>query len=195
MSGPFTNEPFEARRIGLEEEYFRTKDQTLVGKLKSVFDSKISKDDLRAASGITDEVVLDRLVAANLRGELLTAFKLYPLVEIAWADGSVDVRERNAILDAAAKCGVQKDGPAFERLQEWISGGPTSEGRAAWRMYAAELRKKLTVDELATFRKDVLGYARYVAESSGGLLGVMFSVSPGEQRVINEIAKLLSHQA
>ncbi|MBL9148400.1 MAG: TerB family tellurite resistance protein [Phycisphaerae bacterium] len=193
MTGPFSSDAFEARRLGLEEEYFRSKDQALVGKLKTVFNSQMSKDELREASGITDDAVLERLAQANLRGELLTAFKLYPLVEIAWADGSVDSSEVSAILDAAAKCGVPKNGPAFERLQEWIKRGPTPDGRAAWRMYANELRKTLTPDELAAFRKDVLGYARFVAEASGGLLGIAFTISPAEDRVINEIAKLLSH--
>ena len=193
MTGPFSQDPFEARRLGLEEEYFRTKDVALVQKLKTVFDAKTSEAEIRAATGITSQAVLDRLAALQMHGAVLAAFKLLPLVEIAWADGSVDAREAKAIIDSAIRSGVPREGPAIEQLEEWIKRGPAEDGRAVWKMYAEELRKTLSADELATFRDDLLGYAKAVAEASGGVLGMVFQISPSEQRVIDDISKRLTH--
>jgi hypothetical protein len=192
MTGPFSQDAFEARRMGLEEEYFRTRDAGLVAKLKTVFSSTVDKEDLRKATGIDNEEVLDQLVAAHVKGEMLTAFKLYPLIEIAWADGSVDAREREAIVRAAVASGIPTDGVAYERLLEWLEKGPTENARAVWRSYAKELAKKLTKEEMDTFRRDLIGYAKAVAEASGGILGVIYRTSPGEQRVIDEMERCLT---
>jgi hypothetical protein len=192
MTGPLHQDAFEARRLGLEEEYFRSRDSQLVGKLKGVFNAGVSKEELRQATGISDESVLDRLVGANVRGEMLVAFKLYPLVEIAWADGHVDRDERNAVIDAAIKSGVPRDAETIKHLNDWLSRGPTDEMRKVWRMYAAQLKSKLTAEELAVFRKDLMSYAHHVAESSGGILGLVWQTSPAERAVIDELTKLLS---
>lgn len=192
MTGPFSQDAFDARRMGLEEEYFRSRDAGLVAKLKTVFHSQVDKEDLRKATGIDNDEVLDRLVAAHVKGEMLAAFKLYPLVEIAWADGSVDAREREAIVRAAVASGIPTDGLAHERLLEWISKGPTENARTVWRCYARELAKKLTKEEMATFRRDLIGYAKAVAEASGGILGVVYRTSPSEQRVIDEMERALT---
>lgn len=192
MSGPFHQDAFDARRLGLEEEYFRTRDSQLVGKLKTVFHSTISKAELSKATGITDDAMLERLVAANLRGEMLLVFKLFPLVEIAWADGKLDSDERNAVIDAAIRSGVPRDTEALKRLEEWLAKGPTQEMRQVWRMYCEQLKSSLSPAELATFRGDLLDYAKRVAEASGGILGVVWRISPAEQAAIDTLTKLLT---
>ncbi|MFO0828594.1 MAG: hypothetical protein U0572_10660 [Phycisphaerales bacterium] len=191
MSTPLSD-AFDARRRGFEEEYFRTKDAQLVDKLKRVFLSKLDKEELRKKANITNEEVLDRLVAINVRGELLTAFKLYPLVEIAWADGKVDDRETRAVLDAAVKFGVPREGAAIQGLEAWLKRGPTKDGRAAWHAFAADLRNTLTPEELGTFRKDLVRAAKTVAEASGGFLGMVFQISPAEERVLHALEQALT---
>ncbi len=187
------SDPFVSRERSFEEAYFRQKDADLVDKLRSVFQTKLEKESLRKVSGITDEAVLDRLVKLSVRGELLSAFKLYPLVEIAWAHGKFQKHEADAVIAAAIKQGMPAEGEAIKRLQEWLERGPTEDGRTAWRMFAGELRKALTPPELATFRNDLLMYARRVAEVCGGVLGLFSKISPGEQRVLDSINRELTH--
>lgn len=195
MTGPFSSpDAFEARRLGLEEEYFRSRDSALVSKLKKVFTTDVNREELRQHTGIVNDELLDRLVAAHVNGHMLAAFRVYPLVEIAWADGSVDPKEQAAVLSAAAASGLPTDGPAHERLLEWMRSGPNEDLRNVWKSYARELVTTLSPEELATFRKDLLTYARLVAEASGGILGVIYRTSPGEQRVIDEIGKLLTKE-
>ena len=189
-----TKDPFEARRKQLEEEYFRKKDAQLVDKLKAVFQKKIDKETIRKATGITDERLLDNLVALNLSGELMSTFKLYPLVEIAWADGVVDEREIRAVLAAAEHHGVAPGSAPYALLENGLRNRPRDDSRKAWYMYAAELRKVLNAQELETFRDDLLEDARRVAEASGGILNMAFTVSGNEQKVLNAIKRALTHE-
>lgn len=192
MTGPFHQDAFDARRLGLEEEYFRSRDSQLVGKLKTVFHAGMTVEDLRKSTGISDQATLERLAAANLSGEMMVAFKVYPLVEIAWADGKVDADERRAVLDAAAKSGVKPGSEAHKCLEGWLASGPSKDMRQAWQMYAAQLKKSLTPAELATFRSDLAAYASKVAESSGGILGVVWRISPAEQAALDALTKQLA---
>ena len=189
------SDAFEARRAGFEESYFRTKDADLVAKLRKVFQTTLDKDELRKATGIASDEVLDRLVQLNIKGEMLTAFKLLPLVEIAWADGAFDKKEGEAVVAAAVAHGIPRDSAALERIKEWLQRGPNPEARKAWYMFASELRKTLTPAELKSFREDLLKMARGIAERSGGILGVFFTVSRGEHEVMKKITAALTHEA
>ena len=88
-----TKDIFDARRKSFEEELFRKKDAQLVDKLKVVIHPTLDKETIRQRTGVTDEYVLNNLVALNLSGDSMAAFNLYPLIEVAWADGQVDERE------------------------------------------------------------------------------------------------------
>ncbi len=184
---------FEDRRNAFEEGYFHTKDAETIDKLKKVFQSRMDKDQLRSATGIKSDEVLDRLIKLNVKGELLTAFKLYPLVELAWADGTLDPKEADAVIYAATKLGLKHESESMARLKHWLEQGPNEDGRAAWRMLAGELRKVLSPAELDAFRKDLLEQAKKVAESSGGILGTFLAVSGKEKEVLDAITRHLSH--
>jgi hypothetical protein len=184
-------DPFHARGNSFEEGYFRGKDAEMVDKLRKVFQTKMDKEQLQKATGIASEEVLDRLLQVNIKGEMLTAFKLLPLVEIAWADGSFDAREGNAVISAAIKFGIPADSAALERIKEWLARGPNPEARKAWYMYAQELRKVLTPDELKVFREDLLSTARAIASLSGGILYTFFNVSNNEKTVLKKVTDAL----
>jgi uncharacterized tellurite resistance protein B-like protein len=183
---------FELRRTSFEEEYFRKKDAQQVDKLKAVFQKKLDREEIRQATGITDEVVLDRLLQLNLRGELMAAFKLFPLVEIAHADGQIDEREVRAVLEAARQQGIGPDSAAYAMLERALTEGPRADARKAWYMFAEELCKALSPEELGRFRHDLLGYAERVAEASGGILNIAFTVSANEAKVIRAIEQALT---
>lgn len=188
-----TQDAFEARRKAFEEAYFRKKDVQLVDKLKAVFHRKIDREAIRQTTGITDELVLDNLAQLSLSGDMMAAFKLYPLVEVAWADGGVDEREIRAVLTAAEERGIPQGSAPYTMLENALRRRPREDSRKAWYMYAAELRKILSPQELTTFRTDLLEYARRIAEVSGGLLHMAFTVSANEKTVLKAIERALTH--
>jgi len=183
---------FELRERALEARYFETKNQALIEKLRAVFHKAVDRESLREATGITDETVLDRLVELQLNGEVMAAFKLVPVIEVAWADHAPDARTRRAVLETAVKFGVDAGSPAYAMLERRLGERPPLEVRKIWRLYAEALRATLTPQELAEFREDLLKFCRDVAEASGGVLGVFLKTSAAEQRVIDAVKDALS---
>ena len=182
---------FGKREKYFEEEFFRKKDFELLEKLKAVFQKKMDKEDLRKASGVTDEQLLDRMVEIQLKGEMMAAFQLYPLVEIAWADGDLSESEARSVLAAGEEHGIRPGTRAYEMLEQRLHKGPDPEVRKIWFLYAEELRKNLTPRELETFRDDLLARARAVVASTGHLERLLVDVG-GERRIMAAIEKSLT---
>src|SRR5262245_31534581 len=102
-----TNDPFEQRRIGFEEAFFKERDRQLMDKMRNEISAFEEKKKLAHVSGVVEERVLAHLVQAGVRAETLAAVTLAPLVEVAWCDGNVSPEERDAILNAAADQGIK----------------------------------------------------------------------------------------
>jgi len=179
---------FEDRRKSLEEQFFAKQNEDLKQKLRETFEKQQSRESLQAATGITDDRVLDTLLALNINHQSLAAFALFPLVEVAWADGTLDAKERDALLAAAAADGLAPGTPGHDVLQEWLQHPPLADGRAAWRAYVGELVRKLDPAERVRVRDELLRRARGVAEASGGLLGFGNKISSKEDEVLQALA-------
>ena len=123
-----TKDIFEKREIYLEEEYFGKKEFALLEKLKGVFQKKVDKESIRKAASVTDEELLDRMVEIQLNGEMMAAFQLYPLVEIAWADGDLSEKEARSVLAAAERHGVRPGTKGYEMLDRATVQGTGSRG-------------------------------------------------------------------
>jgi hypothetical protein len=59
---------------------------------------------------------------------------------------------------------------------------------ATWGAYATELAAQLGTDQRAALRAEIVGRARVIAESAGGMLG-LGRVSDAEKRVIAALEK------
>lgn len=182
----------ERRERAFEAEYFSRKDAELVNKLKAVFHKKVDKQSIRDATGVTDEALLDRLVELNLDGELMAAFNILPIVEVAWADGDVDDREFRAVLQAAEQHGLHPGGKAYAMLETRLREGPSRDARKLWFHYAEALRKTLGRVQLERFRKDLVETCWRIAETSGGVLNLAFKVSANERKVIEAVERALT---
>jgi uncharacterized tellurite resistance protein B-like protein len=181
-------EALEKRGKALEEEFFKKQNQKLVDKLRATLEQKQTREELEQLTGIHDAAVLDTLIAMNLDKSTFAAFGLYPLVEVAWADGQVDEKERAAFIAAAAEHGITPGSFAHSTLEEFIKSTPREDARKAWYAWAAELNGKLDAGERRKVREGLLKRARAVAEASGGFLGLGNKISASEQRVLDAIA-------
>src|SRR5262245_66141994 len=92
--------------------------------MKEKLDTQRSKDELRKASGMSDDAVLDKLVALGLKANTIAALSLVPLIAVAWADGTIQDNERSAILQGAHGKGLEQGSDGHELLQTWLSKQP-----------------------------------------------------------------------
>ena len=178
---------FERGRA-LEEHFFSEKDKQLLANLKQEMKQKELRDGLAACSGITDTNVLDELISNQVTAESMTSIALVPLVAVAWADGSVQENERQAILRAAKTTGIEEGSAAYQLMESWLAKEPADTLLQAWKDYVASLKAILDATSFDHLKTTVVQRAREVADSAGGFLGIG-KTSDRERAVINEIER------
>jgi hypothetical protein len=181
---------FRQREKGLEEAFFKDRDQKLIEKMRGELEAFEEKKKLAHVSGIVEERVLHNLAQAGVRAETLAAVSLIPLVEVAWVDGAVSPEERDAVLNAAVGQGVPADSAAYEILKRWLQVRPDPHIFVAWKDYVTELIKLMPPDTIAEMTRNLLDRCTRVAEAAGGFLGLA-TISKSERAKIDEFAKIL----
>lgn len=176
------------QRRNLEDAFFKERDKVLIENLQKIKMMKETKDTLSRVSGIRNDAVLEKLVTLGVRLETLASLALVPLVEVAWADGSISAKEASAVLAAADKNGMKKDGIEGEILREWLANKPPNDLIEAWIHYIQALCAKLTCEEKTALKNDLVGNARAVAEASGGILGIG-AISKQEKATLEKLEK------
>lgn len=182
------SEFLEDRRKSLEDEFFHKQNQEKLAKIKAKLDKSSSVAALKKASGLDDEDVLARLVEIGVNSETLSALSLVPLVAVAWADGSVQENERAAILHGAKGKGIEPGSTTYELIEGWLGKRPGDSLLEAWEGYIATLRDELTHEQTKILGNQVTAFARSVAESAGGFLGLA-TISSKEEQVLERIGQ------
>ena len=160
------------RGRSLEDEFFRKEDQRFIQQLRELQERMASREALGKTSGITNEAILDRLLELGIRAELAAALGLVPLVQVAWADGSIDEPERRVILARAEKAGIAPGSPNHVLLQSWLERRPEQKLLSAWIQMVKGLCEHMSPEQVHALRAELIERARAVASASGGLLGV-----------------------
>jgi hypothetical protein len=155
----------------LEDAFFSSQDKKLIEDLRKMQQMKETKEALANVSGIKNDAVLEKLVSLKIRPETLASICIVPLVEVAWADGEIDEKERKAVLSATEKSGFKKGDVDYDLVNQWMLHKPDSDLLATWTQYIKGLCENLTKVEIAALKSEILDHAKAVAEASGGLLG------------------------
>ena len=184
-----SDEFLKDREKSFEALFFSKQSAELIARLRSEKKKKAAKEGLRDVSGIGDDEVLDKLVELDIEPDTWAAVSLVPLVEVAWADGKIDDRERQAVLSGARANGIEPGSPSYELLETWLRHRPDGRLLEGWGEYIVELCAKLAVKEKAALKREVLGRARKVAEAAGGILGFGKRVSAEEEVVLDHLEK------
>lgn len=182
-----TKDILSERKQALEEAFFKKAEQEQVEKYREKLGKQKTIEELREISGMENEKVLSHLVDAGITGDTMAAIALVPLVHVAWSDGELEPKERDAILQAAEHKGINADTPARELLDKWLESDPGDELFAAWSDYVGGLEEHLEPDQVVELRDQVVEFAREVARAAGGFLG-FGSVSDSETRALEEIS-------
>jgi hypothetical protein len=170
----------------LEESFFEKKNQELLKKLREQGAKEKKRGALRDALKLDDDEVLDRMVELELEPETIIALGLVPLVEVAWADGSIQSKERDAVLRAAEERGIAKDAISRQLLDNWLHEQPGPQLLEVWRHYAKALYASLGEQKGRLLVQRVISNARAVAEAAGGFLG-LGAISAVEKAVLEDL--------
>ena len=182
------NEFLGDRRRAVEEEFFRRQEAALLARQRTEEEQRAARAEIAAASHITDDVLLDQLVVFGIKADTLIALALVPLVEVAWADGSVDDTEKQAILAAARAAGLEGPSAGYKLIENSLSERPHTGLRQMWEHYISSICTTLSAVERDALKSELLQQAHCVAEAAGGFLGLGSKVSREEASVLAEIA-------
>lgn len=179
------------RWFNLEEHFFHDVDQHLLEKLRDQASVEKSAAAIMQVLGITDHTLAEEIAKIDITVETLAAFRLAPLVAVAWADDRIEENERYVITRAAEKSGMKPDDPAMKLLEIWTARRPSVELLDAWCDYTKSLCGSLNEEHRRVLKQELMEQVNAVAHASGGFLG-FGSVSPSEKEVIRRIEDSMS---
>jgi hypothetical protein len=176
-----------------EDDYFRKQDQELIEKMRKAAAAEEARRSLGEESGIQDPEILREIAQLGFDAGTVSLLPLIPILQVAWAEGTVSPPERALILDVARHRGIQEGSPADQQLTEWLAHSPSPEVFSrAGRLIAAMLTagggkaQDLSAD-------DLVKYCESIAAASGGILG-LGKVSSSERAAIEQIKNALKNR-
>ncbi len=181
-------------KIWIKAEYFNKKEQELVEQIRRRTSKKEERQDLAEAVGVADEEILATLQEMGYTRETVGLLHLVPLVQIAWASGSVTSHEREMVLRLSEWRGVEKDSPAWEQLNKWLDERPSDEFFLRTLRIIRHLLDIQVDKERVVGRTDLISFCLRIATASGGFLGMGSKISEGEQIALDQIVEELTRR-
>jgi hypothetical protein len=185
---------FGDREKAIEEAYFRNEDARLLGKLRQ----KAHLDDigqaLAQALQVNNPDLLLRARSLGITLDTAAALFLAPLVQVAWAGGSVTKPEHDAVLRLARGRGVEIDSASYAQINDWLEKRPPDtlfETAVEVIKYGFSV---LPPDEKEQRIRTLVAACHEVAEASGSTLGWVLglkSVSDSEAVTLDTITNNL----
>ena len=182
------------RGRALEDEYFRKKDQQLIERMRQAGATERGRRDLGAKIGIDDPEMLKELQALGFTPDTVILLPLVPVVQMAWADGSVAPAERVLIVKLARSRGITEGSAADRQLSDWLTRQP---GRQVFASATRLIRGMLAAqpaDQPDLTADDLVRYAESIASASGGIFGIN-RISAEERALLTTIAAGLKGRA
>jgi hypothetical protein len=176
----------ELSRQTLEDMFFHEQDRRIIEQREKLRRLEQTKANLKKVSGIHDDHLLERLMALGIGPETLTTLIGIPLIEVAWADGRMDEKERQKLFEYAEKAGLRQKGLDPKIMTAWLKNKPDPALLAAWKQYVVTLCKQLDARERQALQDEVMADARTIAEAAGGILG-FGAVSAQEEAMLKTL--------
>jgi hypothetical protein len=185
-----TEQTFLRYETAVENEYLKLASEQLVERLRDTY----SHDDRIALIAVNlgiPKLMAAELVATGVSIPTLTTLTIIPMVLVAWADGGVTSKERQAILELARECSIKVGSPSYQLLNAWLSQRPPSNLETAWKKYVLLVIAHAPAEVRRAIQDKVVKRCEATAKACGGFLGFR-SVSKAEQAKIDEISILFN---
>jgi hypothetical protein len=188
------DDPSTQLKVGPKEEFFRKKESELVEQIRRRTAKQTEHDELAEAVGVADEEILSTLQEMGYTRDTVGLLHLVPLVQIAWASGSVTRHERELVLRLCEWRGLEKDSPAWKQLNNLLDEHPSDEFFLTTLRIIRHLLDYQIVKEPAVGRTDLISFCIRIARVSSGFLGLGSNISEGEQVALDQIVEELTRR-
>ncbi len=169
-----------------EDSFFPESRDPLRAELRSEAEAARFSEVLSGLSDIEGAMLLEKLSGMGVGVDGLAALSLFPLVGMAWADGRVDSREKNAVLDAAHAAGLVRGELGHRLLESWMGDEPDPRLLEVWKRYVAAVSSELDEESRRRLQRQILALCEHVAESTGEFLA-LDKISSSEYKLLQEL--------
>ena len=173
----------------LEDSFFAKENARLLEKLKKAEVEEAKRQAFRDAN-IQSEQLIDALVELEITPGGIAALSIVPLVAVAWADGEIQSKEREAIIKAAEDGGIEMGSANHELLENWLKKKPGPDLMATWKEYAHAIEERLDSVIGNELKERLMTRTTSIAKAAGGILG-LGAISKAEQAMLDELAHAL----
>jgi hypothetical protein len=174
----------------LENAFFSEQDQKLLAGIKEKLDLDAAIAQFREATGIQNAPVLEALFHLGVTPSALAALRAFPLIAVAWADGSTTTDEVEAVRTISQRY-FPRDSAAGELVERWLATPPAPGMLEAWENCLSTMFQSMPAAEAATLKTQLVEEINEVASASGGLLG-WGAISQSEKRTMHRIKAALA---
>jgi hypothetical protein len=185
----------EQKARAVEEEYFRTKEQELIEKLRRRAELQTRRGELSELKGVIDDDVLQTLHEIGYNRHTVALLHLVPLIQVAWASGRVTRNERELIIEAARLRGIRQGSAAYIQLEDWLNKPPEEYFFEKTLRIIGDLVQAAPQPDQARSRHGLFTQCVRVAAASGGILGLGSRISDEELSLLEHIAKVIGGQS
>ncbi len=175
-----------------EDKYFQKLEQDRRESLRRERELEALRRTERAgivASLDTTEDVAHEALELGFSAETARVMPLMPLIEVAWADGSVSVAEEKSVLELAEARGIAKGSASHEFLERLLLERPSN---LFFERVNRVLAHMIQADPDSWVKKTVPELCLEVANASGGFFGFGNRIADEEQVLIDELTKKFS---
>ncbi len=174
------------------DEYFRRLDAELIEEARKHDAAREEHRLLGEAAGVEDSAIIEELERLGYTAETVRLLPLAPLVELAWADGSINPVERKLICARAGEMGIAENTEAYAQLTAWLARRPPPEFfLGTWRALRARLAA-LPAGERHAEGEAIARRCRDFANSSCAHFGWSSRICAVKQKLLDQIAGHLS---
>lgn len=155
----------------LLDSMFVQENEALWQKLREQIAEENLIDELSKATAISDKQLVEKLVNLGITPRNMAALTMYPMISVAYADGVLNIEERDLIMKMAHEWNMNPGDPGFEVMSHWLTHGPTAEGLDVWKKYITAVMSQMSPEQIADLKKSIMTRATAVATAVGDVLG------------------------
>lgn len=181
---------FEERRRGLEEAFFAKQNNSLLEKIRKDKEKEQNKIELKNLTGFKNDELIEKIASSNVTTASFAALSLFPLVKLAWVDKYVSAEEKEAVLNAAKREGIDESSPSYTLLESWLQKEPCNDLFEAWKAYIEALKTELSYRDYLDVSNEITALLEDVASHTRKILGLSF-IAHHENQTLKEIKTVL----
>ncbi|MCB0271787.1 MAG: hypothetical protein KDD46_02100 [Bdellovibrionales bacterium] len=186
-----TNDAFKDRGRAFETHYFNKLSDEKAKALKEKLQRNHDLQELQKDTGITDTRLLQAVLDHGISASELTSLTLFPVAYVAWADGKIDEKERNAVFKACKEFGISQNTATMDLMESWLEHPVEEEMLTLWSSWIQEALKHMEPEHAKGFAMNIKNKAHAVATSSRSFLGLGAQISHKEKEALDHISSIL----